>query len=545
MKKVLNKKLFRLGILIILFLWFFSGVFPITRFEGDSMGICNGCYEIIRTGDWGSNFFSYSYDMQAGTYWFIILFMKLFGLTASVVYSLLSAIFAIGSRLLMSNLLSKILKKDFILISIGLFLFQEIYSIGFYANSTIFAAFFWLLAFNIIYLGEGKWIYPITIFFLAIAFWCRVDVAFAMTGIFPLLWLKNGFKKALISSVVIGVFTAGLGLLMMFLINVNVKGFLQYSSLGGVTYRSSSDIGFLNIISLKSHFAYFSALVILLIIIGLIFLLKEKRYKLVLLVLIPTTIYYIFNIDFTWAAKHLYYYSIFWAIPVVYAVNYSSKIKIMRLIIVIVFVLQYIVGWQVTFKSLPWQFKDYAVLNPVPEIALLGTFPLPMDKCSEIKLVLGAGTKIPTADEIMLSSGIIYSSVMWHKLKAKYKRCFEMLSEITIKNTSSIYLSTSQSSNQHVFNFLLENGWSYLPDETIKYGSDKWHNFQKDDRMVKVYISNFERDTDDFMKNFAKLGQNEFYHIAIWDWENYMLRENMAEIAEPQADFVYKVFLGY
>ncbi|MCF8296008.1 MAG: hypothetical protein K9J13_00565 [Saprospiraceae bacterium] len=543
MKKVLNHKLFRLSILLVMFLWFFSGVFPITRFESDSMGICNGCYEIINSGDWGANFFSYSYDMQAGTYWFIIIFMKLLALPASVVYSILSAIFGILCLILISNLISKILNKDFILILLVLFLFQEVYSISFYANSTVFAAFFWLLTFNIVYSGKGKWVYPIAVILLAVAFWCRVDVAFAMTGILPLLWLKIDLKRAIIISLIIGICTVCLGLLLMYLSNVNIQGFLQYSNLGGITYRSSSDIGFLNIISLKSHFAFFSALVILLVIIGLFILLREKQFKLVLLILIPTTIYYMFNLNFTWAAKHLYYYSIFWAIPVVYAVHYSLKNKIMRLIIVVVFVLQYLVGWQVNFKSLPWQFKDYAVLYPEPEYTKLVNFPISLSKISEINLVLGSGTKIPTADEMMMSSGLVFSPLMWKNLKTKYKNSFNYLEEQLDMQLPVFYISTSQSSNQHILNVLLENGWSYLPDETAKYGFDKWHDFQKENRIAKVYISNFDRDTDNFMTNFAKLGQSEFHHIAIWDWENYLLRENMAEIAEPVSDFVYEICL--
>jgi hypothetical protein len=162
-----------------------------------------------------------------------------------------------------------------------------------------------------------------------------------------------------------------------------------------------------------------------------------------------------------------------------------------------------------------------------------------------LDIVLGSGTKIPTSDEIMLSSGIFYSPVMWQNLKIKYKKSFKILDNMIEQKQDVLYLSTSQSSSQFVFNILLENGWEYLPDQSTKFGFDKWHDFKKGDDLVRVYISRFKRDAEDFTKNFNKIEQSEFYHVAIWDWENYLLREELNETATPQANFVYKVSLDY
>ncbi len=526
-----------------LLLYFFSGIFPITQFESDSVGICNGCYEIIKTGEWGSNYFSYSYDMQAGTYWFIILFMKLLSLPASVVYSLLSAILGILCMFLTANLLSKILQKDLIIIFLILFLFQEAYTISFYANSAVFAAFFWLLAFDIIYTYDKNWVYPVSVLLLGFAFWCRVDIAFAMTGIFPLLYLKNGFKKTLIKSLITGVGTIITGLVLFKLSGVNIAGFTHYSSdFAGVITKGNSNLGFINTFSVKSHLGFFSILLAGLIVLGIYKLFRRKEFKLLLFSL-PIVIYYIFNSTHVFAAKHLYYNLIFFAIPIIYALlNFSWK-KVFSLVVVILFFAQYLLGWQLQFSAIPWQEKEYSQLYPYPVILKVLNIDVPVRNGIPVDIVLGSGTKIPTSDEIMLSSGIFYSPVMWQDLKMIYKNSFDYLAEVLDDQQPVFYLSTSQSSSQFVFNVLLEKGWSFIPDNSVKFGFNKWHDFKKDNRIVKVYISNFERDVDDFLLNFGKLEQKEFYHIACWDWENYLLREELNETATPQADFVYRVSL--
>jgi putative flippase GtrA len=528
-----------------LVLHFFSGIFPISRFESDSMGICNGCYEIIKSGDWGSNFFSYSYDMQAGTYWLIIIFMKLLSLPASVIYSLLSAIFGILCMVLITDILSMILKKDFFIIFIILFLFQEIYSISFYANSAVFAAFFWLLAFDIVYTYEKSWVYPVSVLLLGFAFWCRVDVAFAMIGIFPLLYLKNGFKKTISKSLITGVGTIITGLVLLKISGVNIAGFTHYSSdFAGVITKGNSNLGIINTFSVKSHLGFFSILLAWLLGLGIYKMIRRKEYKLLLFCL-PIVIYYVFNSTHVFAAKHLYYNLIYFAIPVIYVLLNSSWKKPFSFGVIILFFAQYLLGWQLQFSAIPWQEKEYSQLYPYPMISKVLNIDVPFRNGIPLDIVLGSGTKIPTSDEIMLSSGIFYSPVMWQNLKIKYKKSFKILDNMIEQKQDVLYLSTSQSSSQFVFNILLENGWEYLPDQSTKFGFDKWHDFKKGDDLVRVYISRFKRDAEDFTKNFNKIEQSEFYHVAIWDWENYLLREELNETATPQANFVYKVSLDY
>jgi len=526
-----SQKIFLL-LFIILCLYFCIGMIPFVQFESDAIGIANGCERIINTGNFAENEFSYSYHMQSGTYFFITLLQRLTGLNAFICYSILSAFFSIVFYIFATIFLSRFIGISVPIAGLILLFFQEIYSIGYYTNSTVIAGAFFIVAFLFLYTIRKNYIIPISGLLMALAMWSRVDVLFIFPVSFLLIY-KGKFIKALIKSLVLGAITVSCGLFLMYLSNANISGFLWYhDALYGTFFKASGNLGIFDIFVVRTHIAFFSILLVVFIVIGLIRIIRDKKWILIAAFFVSIMFHYIFRWNNAPASKHLFYYIPFLALPLAYIVKnfhlFKKKSKIFLVsVFLITFASQYIIGIQVFFKSMPWMRYEYALTRPSPTIINFFESDLKKYGIEKFRVVLGGGTKLPTSDEIMLTSGILFSPLMWNNMKSRLKKSFKILTDFIKKYPDDkVYISVSQSSSPYVFNVLFNSGYDWIEDEINYKKTTQIFRFLKDKKLIIIFKSKFERNYKSFEDNFSKIRSSRNIHVSTWDWENYILRQN-------------------
>lgn len=530
-KNMKKKELLVLVINALIFLYYLIGIFPVTRFETDSMAIANACEEMIQSGKFEENVLGHSYHMQSGTYFLIVTLSKTFGTSAFISYSILTIFFAFIYWIFLFLVLRKITNENPILIIIILFLFQEIFILSYYANSAVIASAFWIMAFYIIWNKNDNLSFIISALLLALAMWFRIDVAFTYPSVFFILYLKEkNIKAAIIKSVVLAVIVVPVTLFLMYLMNANVGGFLGYTEYHGELFGTEHNLGLLDLHVIKAHAAYFSVLILFMISLACIILLRNKEFFPIFFLISGIIFYYLLGINNTIAPKHLSYFTFFWSLPILFSFKFYKKFKKSTRILVIstaifIFIIQYVIGVRFEINSIPYQFEEYSTLNPEPTILTLGSISLNKSSIQKAEFVIGAGTKISTADELSASSGLIFTPVTWYKQKQGLYQSFRKLSEIIHSFAGdTLYFIVSDGSTQFVLNNLLTNGFSWL-EKTIDFTSDEHHFTFLKSGLPTVIVKRYSLTKDnliDFIHSI-KEKNNINYFIFIWDWQNYYM----------------------
>lgn len=521
-------------LLFLIFIYHLIGTFPIARFETDSMAIANACEEMIQSGKFEENVLGHSYHMQSGTYLLIITIAKTFGVSAFSSYSVLTIIFAIIYWILLFLILRKVTNAEPALILLVLFLFQEIFILSYYANSAVIASAFWVIAFYILWLKNDSISLIISALLLALAAWVRIDVAFVFPSVLLLLYMKDkNIKTAFLKSIVLAVIVIPVTLLLMYLMNANVAGFLGYTEYHGELFGTEHNIGLFDLDVVKAHAAYFSILSLFLIVFSIVVLFIKKNYIPVLFLVCGILFYYLLGINNTVAPKHLSYFTLFWAVIILFALNYYKDFKpITRKMFVsigiLLFFIQYIIGIRVEISSIPYQFEEHSTLNPKPTILSIGSINLNKSSVKNINFVVGAGTKISTADELSASSGLLFSPVMWYKQKEGLYDSFNKLSNL-INNSKddTLFFNVTDGSTQYVINNLLTNDFNWKEKE-IDFTSDilQFTFIKSGFPIIKVTRHSVNKENfDEFLRNFGENKGLNNYFIFIWDWQNYYTRK--------------------
>ena len=529
LKNIRKRKLLLFAILILFFVYFLIGIFPITRFETDSMAIANACEEMMQAGHFQENVLGHSYHMQSGTYFLIITLAKSFGLSAFVSYSILTIIFAFIYWIFLALILKKITNTNWLLIIIILFLFQEIFILSYYANSAVIASAFWIISFYLLWISDNKYIVFLAALLLSLAAWFRIDVAFTFPSVFLLLYIKNkNLKAAIIKSVVLAIIVIPVTLLLMYLMNATITGFLGYTQNHGVLFSTEQNIGFLDLFIVKAHAAYFSIVLLFLITFSLIILFKSKNYKIILFLISGILFYYLLGINSPTAPKHLSYFTFFWCLIILIGLNSFNEFKspkktILIYFILFLFIIQYLIGVRIDIKSVPYQFDKCSTLNPFPTVVSLGNIKLNKSSFINAEFVIGAGTKISTPDEQSASSGILFSPLMWYKQKEGLFDSFNKLTQILNNSKDDTLFIIVADGSQFAINNLLTNGFRWK-EKIIDMNSEPNRlTFIKNGSPVIKLIrytlnkSNFK----DFLKSFQNMKKNNYYFVFIWDWQNY------------------------
>lgn len=530
----INKPVVSGFIILGLFIYFSIGIFPISCFETDSVAISNACQHIIDTDVFSWNYLGHSFDMQSGTYFLIVLLSKIFNASTFFVYSIISSISAIFFFSFIVLFVRKLLGYNTLVIISVLLLFQEISSIAYYPNSTSLAAAFWMLGFLFL-MKETRILWVILAgFVLSISAWLRVDILFVFPSVFPLLYISTkSLKKAFLLSITLMLIIIPSLLFLMYMSNADINGFLGYSKNHGTLFGMSNKLGVFDLHLIRAHISSYTLLIFILFLTGVFYLFKNKKWALLILVLMGVSFFYILGINNTVAPKHLIPYTPFWLITVLYGLMNLLKNERNKILIIVsllfLFLIQYIIGYKVDISSIPYANKEYALLNPVPSYLKLFETGQVNRKILNLEVRIGAGTKIPSSDEILLSSGIIFNPISWAKMKEKTLHTTTKLANYidTCKSTDILVMVTDGSS-QVVVHTLFDKKYLWKKD-TINWQSNL-EFFKTSGEKVRLIrkVGFIKGDTSSFRRNFISIGQDRFLIVFLWDWQVFMMNEEIA-----------------
>lgn len=522
---------------ILLFAYTCIGIFPFTHYETDALGIVSGCKKIFETGIFKANYYTYSFEMQPGIYCIVILASKVFGLNLMEAYSILSAIFGISFFWLSTYFVSKLTSVSFSIIGLVLLLFQESYSAWYYMNSATGAAFFMMGGLLCLLQKNNFTKILLSSLLLSLAVWIRFDVILVFPVVYFLLDTKNILSKLKISFVLAILFCA-FTCVLFYLSNLSLFE-LIIQGMGGNSISFSDNFkssgGAFSSQMVRSFIGFFSILLLFSISIGTILLYKSKQYKLLAIAYFPFLIFLLVLKGNITAGKHLLYYFPFLAIPVAFLL----KTKIYKIgktvknigvsLIFFFFLIQYVVGFQFFPTSHPYIAEKYSSVNPTPTYFSLAQLKFEHGPLDSLSVVVGSGMKLATADEMLLSSGIIYAPIMWYHLKQDSRLIYSSLAQfINDFSKDTLYITTSQGGGYPIKNVLFLQGFSLTNPEsdTYQWGAAYEYIWRKNDKIVVVNQDEYPKDYQLYLDKLKTVKYRTFLHLAFWDWERWYLNKS-------------------
>ncbi|SOD81251.1 hypothetical protein [Spirosoma fluviale] len=545
---VLNQKVnfFRMGsvkiphyleglCMVLLFGYFSIGVFPFALYETDALGVIAGCKKILETGRFEENYYTYNFQTQPGIYFWVITIHKVVQISLVTAYSAISALFGIGFVLLSAYFLSRCIRVSFFVSTVSLFIFQEVYSAWYYMNSATGAAFFMMAAFVLILSGNRPIRFIVSGILLALSAWTRFDVIILFPVIIILVPHKSIWVKFIRAAITFFTFLVAIFILCYLsnATNVLLEAMNGGGSLSFVDNQKTAS-SFFTSQFIRAFAGCFSILSLVLIAWGLWLLKINKDIRVFFIFLVPVFLFLLFIAKHVVAGKHLLYYIPFFAIPVTYTfkwfitANFSKRLTFIGIVLPF-FLLQYVLGIRVSLPSHPYVNEPYVSVKPEPTIFSLGTINVPLNVADSITFVIGCGTKLSTSDEMLLSSGILFSPLMWYKLKQESQVEYNSISElINSTNEDTLHMTTSQGGVYPVKNLLYLNGFTLTNPENKLYvwGLDYTYKWRKPGKVIIVDQATYPKDS--YAKYVTKIRENKadvFTHIAFFDWERWYVNQ--------------------
>jgi hypothetical protein len=263
-------------------------------------------------------------------------------------------------------------------------------------------------------------------------------------------------------------------------------------------------------------------------------LIRKGHNQQLLLFLFPVFLFSMFIVKHVVASKHFLYYIPFFAIPVAYTfnrvkTNLSRKDVIPLGILIFTFLMQYVLGVRISLPSHPYTNESYVSVRPDPLIFTLGTIKTPLKYIDSVTFVVGGGTKLSTSDEMLLSSGILFSPVMWYNLKHESNLEYDGISQfLDSVDADTVHITTSQGGVYPIKNLLYLNGFTLRNPESklYKWGLDYSYTWQKPDKVVIVDQATYPK--DNFEEYISKMNGHKyknFIHVAFFDWERWYVNQ--------------------
>lgn len=509
--------------------YFLVGIFPFAPYEEDSLGVIMGSKRIIETGIFGAHDMSYGFQMQPGTYFWIVLLSKISGLSPLYSYSIVSAFFGVSFLFLSVFFLQKITTLSFSVCGLILLLFQETYSAWYYCNSAVIAGAFMMLGFYFLLRHNTVYYLLITGVCLGVAAWSRADILIIYPVSFFIIiaesWQERILKTAFLAIVTLIVIWLLYSLSklsfwnLLYDMNVTKNNF-------NLAYNSKSTLGVFWSEAMRSYLGFFSILIIFLIITGSVLMVKNKLWLKLAVLLTPIFMFTVILKGNVTSSKHLYYLLPFLATPVLinfqYLKGFSKNGKRAFIFTAFsLFLVQYILGVQLFFNTHPYIGKSYASVSPAPTYLEIFKCKISKSRIDSAKLVIGGGMKLATADEMMLSSGMIFSPLMWNNLKKQCNFNIAGLKDFIGSFTEdSLKIFTTQGSNIYV-SFILSD-LNYL----LKSRSEKVNVWEKTGRKIFVYYAFYPKKMDEYTRSMISNNLRGSIFVPYWDWEKYFVRNN-------------------
>ena len=394
-------------ILLILFaLWMCIGIFPLQCYETDGNEIILGCDVMYQEGWSLPPVYSYEYRMQPLMTILIVGLKHLMPfLTCEQIYCLLTAIasfiFLIGCVAFAEHVTNSSKTK----ILVAAMLLPEMYAIAMYPNTAIpsVACFIWAL----VLMTRKR--YCLTALLMCIAVLFRLDIVIVFPAILPLLIFEGkSLVKSLLISIIYGVVIVGAGLFLFWLMNAEALrtygSYQQWSQIITPTERFLAISGF------------YSIVYVVLLPIGLIVISLQRRWKELLLVLVPILLLHYVYSGFGNASKHFLYNAPFVIIIGVRALSWLEDVlknkPVPKWACLILVVLLMIVSVRKRSLDMPW-----LQTNPLHQAGMVMPLYSSQTADFEVSVGIGAGYQLITNDENMLASGHLFYSWYIHSIK--------------------------------------------------------------------------------------------------------------------------------
>jgi hypothetical protein len=461
---------FLLGLMFAaLFVYAMIGIFPIAAVEGDGLGIANGATQIATIGREATSL-AYRYNVQSGTYALTVLLHKLTGVETFTILSLLSALAGIVFILISAALLSRMTSFPFAGCGVVILLFQEAFTSAYYANSTVIAASFFVTAFWVVTFGDDLFKLLLSGILLGVGSWMRFDLLLVTPAILPLLH-RGEWPRTFVRTAGVAIVTGITALLGLYLSGSSIRQVLasagsHRASLSGTTLDGATGNFLLRLLEsndLRSHATFYTALLALLIVIGIIHVVRKRDWRKLGFCLLGIVPCYVVYLGVMTTPKYLYYLIPFAALLALSAFSELASLstkhyllsRAFLLLLILLFVAQYITGWQFSSSARPYLHPSF------PNFLTLFSTTTPVTGIEEVTLVIGAGSSVSTGDGRRLLSGIAFAPLFQVYEKRLINTEVERFnSYLDTHEAAPLYLLTTQyGSQQMLLNLLLKRGY--------------------------------------------------------------------------------------
>ncbi len=514
---------------IILVAYFAYGIVPIVPVEGDDLGIVNGAVQ-MEQGGISARSLAYRYEVQSGTYIAIRFLHRVFNVDILQAFGWLSGICSLLFVILSAWLVSRLVPLAVPLCGVFLLLFQEATTSGYYANSTVVAALFSVLALLVVTSGDRFPALIVAGILFGIAAWMRLD-ALVITPATLVLLYKDDWKQAVGKTTIVAGATVVTTLATLYLSGGSIEGVLKYSDIhlagtyDGTLKLAVPVVGGANV---KSLAGFFSVLLAGLLLLGLIVMAVRRDWRTLVLFVAGTAPFFVYYFGTIVSPKYLYYLLPFFLLASLYPLSHLKDRRKAAIVVVLAaatFIGQYPLGFRATFINKPY------VAEPFPTIATIVGIPVAEKNIGSVSLVLGAGSVLTTDDGYRLTSGLLFAPVLWHRHKSileqeqnAFKTYFSGLAD-----AERYFLTTGWVSRQTIIHSLLNNGYQ-LESQQLEGTREvyRWRRGGEVTTLWSIEIWNLSRDT--LMPIIEKLPSAKFVYVISHGREQAAILESGAQL---------------
>ena len=511
------------------------GAFPIAPIESDGIGIANGAAAMIAQGV-APNDFCYRYEAQPGVYWLTAWLCRMTGLSAFAAFSWLSAWCCAAYIGLSVWLINRLAGASCARCGLALLLFQEVWTGGYYPNSTVIAAAFLFGAIACAMAARRLSARMLAGALFGLSAWMRFDALLLLPVSFWLIpadgWQDRLRRWISLSAAAVIVVTGAI------YVSGSSYAAIFASATAHLTQQSAGTpalgIPVIGKYGAKSHAAIFSALTCLLTAAGLIELIRARKWRLLAVAAVAVAPLYAAYWREIASPKYLYYLLPFFTILMMFAWSFLRRFLTAVPaggLLMLLFSVQYVLGLHIEFASKPY------IEPPFPIFARVAQVRRPVPAIRRVAFVLGAGTSITTADHDRLSSGIAFAPFSWHYWKTR--RSEDVIRLIACLNQPSVepltLLADLYDARQIALHSLLQAGFSCAFQASAPEGQRV--DCAKAARVVHLLIlpDLTRRHPDEIEKNLRAAGVPNLLFIAPTPWERALIDAYLAGTTEWRA----------
>ena len=502
---------------------------PFISMEGDGDGLAGDAIQLARNPDAPHPF--YRYNVQPGTVCSASLLYRFLGVEPLPTLSILTGLGSLLFLLLSALLLSRLVPLSFPVCGMVLLLFPETSVSAYYINSCAIAAPLAIGGILLLYFKQNAIALLGAGVLWAVAAWMRCDaILIAPAGLVflsPFRW-RDIYRK-------LGLLLFSACLTYTVLCHLSGSDFIEMLKevSGHLRYRASGlpDLGvpFLDRLGIKTHLAFFPFLLVFLIPLGARELIQQKRWKLLGFMGLGLLPLYFVYLGHATTPKYFHYLVPFFALPILFClsqVKYLSKSHRTTFLFVAssLFLLQYPLGF-VKHRTEPG-----------------------------ISAVVGPGTTLRTDDGIRLSSGLLYSPLVWHQKKSlkrldiqEFRDALSALQEDTV----TLYV-TPYDCIRFLLYELLRAGYTLESSQEVPLSRSEgylWRYGQhtKEKTVLVLYTTHPALDSEEIRENLRRYGDGTFLllltHTADALVEGFPSHQTICGTRQDPALVAYKITL--